>query len=630
MSEPRILRLLWLAMVAVTATTCRDSTAPPSAVATVTIAPSVVTLPIHGTRSLTATIKDAAGRVLTDRAVTWTSSNTSVATISATGLATGIAQGSAIISAVVEGRSATATITVPAASVAAVAVTSWWGGDSAQVVADTTHLGWTILTATPLDSAGAPLAGGSVTWTSSNTGVARVDTGGVVRGVAPGWATITATSEGVAGTAAVRVLLPIASVTIDPVRATLAIGDTVRPVVTARDGAGNIVADVDGLCPGYPYISGTHPHMGRCVEWRVFSAHGGDADSAFLAMTRLSPYTALVTAAQADSGEVVAVYVTATAGYGYGDIRQGAGAKLLVISARVTDLGTLGGRWSRAAAVNDFDQVVGASATATGASHAFLWTSGGGMRDLGTLGGHSSGAAAISNGGTVVGWSETTDGGEYHAFRWTETGGMQDLGTGAASGVNAGGDVVGYAGANAVAVVWTASGDRQTLPLLPGTYQSAALAINDVGEVVGIAWEPGCAECYDDVPHAFRWTVAKGMEDLFPNTASEAYAINEAGQVVGGVSQGGVGGGAYRWAAGNVQLLGTGSFSGASGINRDGDVVGASPFDIDRGGLAFLWTDATGMLVLGAVPGTSTEARAINDHGVIVGTWGERARMWTF
>jgi len=64
------------------------------------------------------------------------------------------------------------------------------------------------LTATPRDANNNPLLGRVVTWVSSNTLVATVNGSGLVIGVATGSATITATSEGVTGTAVITVTVP--------------------------------------------------------------------------------------------------------------------------------------------------------------------------------------------------------------------------------------------------------------------------------------------------------------------------------------------------------------------------------------------------------------------------------------
>ena len=69
------------------------------------------------------------------------------------------------------------------------------------------------LTATPKDSAGTALSGRTVSWASSNGGVATVSGAGVVTGVTAGAATITATSEGKSGTATVTVTAPPTTVT---------------------------------------------------------------------------------------------------------------------------------------------------------------------------------------------------------------------------------------------------------------------------------------------------------------------------------------------------------------------------------------------------------------------------------
>lgn len=66
------------------------------------------------------------------------------------------------------------------------------------------------------DAAGNEVTNRRVQWTSSNTTVATVDTAGTVTGVAPGQAFITATVEGKAGIATVKVLLPLARIVLTP------------------------------------------------------------------------------------------------------------------------------------------------------------------------------------------------------------------------------------------------------------------------------------------------------------------------------------------------------------------------------------------------------------------------------
>lgn len=64
----------------------------------------------------------------------------------------------------------------------------------------------TRLTATTSDGDGAPLSGRAITWATGDASIAKIDAStGDVTGVAPGNVSITATSEGVTGTASVRV-----------------------------------------------------------------------------------------------------------------------------------------------------------------------------------------------------------------------------------------------------------------------------------------------------------------------------------------------------------------------------------------------------------------------------------------
>jgi probable HAF family extracellular repeat protein len=81
------------------------------------------------------------------------------------------------------------------------------------------------------------------------------------------------------------------------------------------------------------------------------------------------------------------------------------------------DLGTFGGRFSIANAINASGRVVGASQIADGRYHAFSWTAAGGMVDLGTLGGSYSLAFAVNDRGEAVGESATPNG-EPRAVLW--------------------------------------------------------------------------------------------------------------------------------------------------------------------------------------------------------------------
>jgi probable HAF family extracellular repeat protein len=70
------------------------------------------------------------------------------------------------------------------------------------------------------------------------------------------------------------------------------------------------------------------------------------------------------------------------------------------------DLGGLGGQNSAAQAINRAGQIVGFSdLSATGTTHAVLWSAPNQIQDLGTLGGTYAVAKGINDMGQVVGWS---------------------------------------------------------------------------------------------------------------------------------------------------------------------------------------------------------------------------------
>jgi probable HAF family extracellular repeat protein len=168
------------------------------------------------------------------------------------------------------------------------------------------------------------------------------------------------------------------------------------------------------------------------------------------------------------------------------------------------DLGTLGGTYSFAYALNAGGQVAGYAYTSNGLIHAFLWSSGTGMQDLGTLGGFYSGAYAINASGQVAGQSRTSNG-QYHAFLWSSGTGMRDLGTlggdySVAYALNASGQVAGdsiTSNSFSHAFLWNAGTMYDLNNLAPAgwTFQRAS-AINDWAQIAGYGSHNGQTEAF--------------------------------------------------------------------------------------------------------------------------------------
>ncbi|HEV8365163.1 MAG TPA: Ig-like domain-containing protein, partial [Gemmatimonadaceae bacterium] len=85
----------------------------PVPVATVNVAPTTGSVQVGQTLQLTVSLLDAAGNILTGRPVSWSSANTATATVTAGGLVRGVKRGTTTITTTSEGKSGTATITVP-------------------------------------------------------------------------------------------------------------------------------------------------------------------------------------------------------------------------------------------------------------------------------------------------------------------------------------------------------------------------------------------------------------------------------------------------------------------------------------------------------------------------------------
>ncbi len=166
--------------------------------------------------------------------------------------------------------------------------------------------------------------------------------------------------------------------------------------------------------------------------------------------------------------------------------------------------------------INDRGQAVGASGTCANTMlpplamgpHAVLWEADGTPVNLGNLGGTGNPhlptgnmALGVNNAGEVVGASVLVGNAITHAFFWTRETGMRDLGT------------------------------------LPGDVNSAALAVNDRGQVIGISF--GAHGPFDGSGRPFLWQNGL-MTDLTtlvpadsPLEVLYAAGINSRGEIAG-------------------------------------------------------------------------------------------------
>lgn len=210
-------------------------------VASVVLLPSSPKIPVGGSQTLTVAVSDRNGIALPGRAVEFSSSNTSVATVNASGVVIAVSQGTATITgrAVQDGVSGTSEVTVVQVPVNSVTISP--------AGAQTVFLGSSLqLTATLRDGSGNELSGRQVNWTTSNQAVATVSQTGVVTGVAVGNAQITAESEGRTGTVTVAVRPPpVATVSLSPNPGTVQVGSSLHMSLDLRDAGGNPLTTTD-------------------------------------------------------------------------------------------------------------------------------------------------------------------------------------------------------------------------------------------------------------------------------------------------------------------------------------------------------------------------------------------------
>jgi probable HAF family extracellular repeat protein len=311
----------------------------------------------------------------------------------------------------------------------------------------------------------------------------------------------------------------------------------------------------------------------------------------------------------------------------------------LLSAYALTDLGSFGGGKAEAFDINNAGQVVGYAVTAANQRHAFLWQNGV-MRDLGTTpsAANRSEAYGVNSTGQVAGGTGSTlQLIAPEAFRW-QNGAMAGLGVsngGQANAINDSGQVAGTDGYNSGyrAFLWQ-NGNFTYLGSFGTQFQvSLAYDLNNNGTVAGTAATDEILPEFGPLYHAFVWQNG-AMTDLgvLPNqTESAAMAINSLGQVVGiadhieEVTYHELSRKSFLYQNGQLTALNVpGEHNSATDINDFGQIVGFMQTDVGATNNAYIYENGVATDLNNLIPGGSglhiTIANAINNAGQIVGT----------
>lgn len=255
------------------------------------------------------------------------------------------------------------------------------------------------------------------------------------------------------------------------------------------------------------------------------------------------------------------------------------------VSYRVTNLGTLGGQWAEAIALNDNGQVTGNSQDMNGYQQAFIWQSGV-MTSVGTFGGHGGCSYGINNSGVVVGYANST---------YLNNGMMQQQ--------------LPFKYGNGVLT---------ELGNFPAPRIGRAMAINDNGQIV--IWGD-----IDNYNNRSTFLYVNGvMTELAGEYYPYSWAIGNLGQVLGRDIIN------YNGVITHLTLPANSITNHSADINDNGKIVGDSePIDSNSFIHAYLWDGPNNPIDIGVLaPQYNTRAYAINNSNQIVGIIGTHAALW--
>lgn len=177
-----------------------------------------------------AAAKDETGLTINEKPAFWFAAPFDLAAIDREGLASFYQPGEVTIGVLISGKPFFKKITINAAKPSRVVITP---------IASPVVVGSTLpLTATALLASGDPRRDAKISWSSETPQVARVDAAGVVTGVAPGSATLRASSGSASGTISLTVAAnTVTSLSISPASSNVSTGDVVHLKATASGGS---------------------------------------------------------------------------------------------------------------------------------------------------------------------------------------------------------------------------------------------------------------------------------------------------------------------------------------------------------------------------------------------------------
>jgi uncharacterized protein YjdB len=182
------------------------------------------------------TLRDASGRPLEGRAITWTTSDPLIATVSAAGLVTAHSKGVVTIRATSESVTDEVLLTVFEPPVVSV--------ELSHTTASIEEGESLTMTAVARDADGRILDGRAATWSSDDPSVVSVDASGRLTGNKPGQSRVVVTIEGRTASAVVTVrAISVASVTVSPSGFVIEIGETRQMAAVAKDARGRVLPD---------------------------------------------------------------------------------------------------------------------------------------------------------------------------------------------------------------------------------------------------------------------------------------------------------------------------------------------------------------------------------------------------